>query len=142
PVLSGGKVKPGEAVRLVATGIISVFGATGFVNFVIKNSAGQEVFRRNSIYGVNGTAFIDTVAPMEVGRYTFTADAQSFPVLGITHPAGIEFVVDPNAPEPPDQPPGWFNFFKNPGNIKMLVLIGAGVIGLVAVAGTVQSLRK
>lgn len=133
-------VKPGEAVRYSASGL-----ETG-VTFQVFDSNDVKVFEKNTSMNLVGNGWVDTVAPMTPGFYLLRAKSRDVFLGGFpspfTHNAELTFEVNKDAPEPPGPSPGRFNFPNFFGDIKPLVYIGVGVIGLIAVANIVTSLRK
>ena len=133
PVL--GKVKPNEAVRYRSDGgnlpfdtvTFRVLDAAGFLTF-------EFVANLNSLL----SGWVDTVAPSIPGPYFLTAEVRTFPFLTITHFADTQFIVDPEAPDPPAPPPK-----DNPlGDIKGIIVAVAVLAGIILIVPRILPTRK
>lgn len=134
PILNGGMVKPGEAIRLTA-GNMNTFG--GDAEFVITDSNGQEVFRDTAARQLFGsTAWIDTVAPMIEGNYTLHV-AQS--VMFHVDRSTLDFVVSNAAPNPPSEPPSSTSWL---GDVKWIALAVVAAIVVSQVGKLIPEKKK
>lgn len=131
-------VQPGEAIRYSASGLESS------VTFQVFNASGMKVFEKNANKNFVGNAWVDTVAPITPGFYLLRAKARNLFLGGFlslfTHDAELTFEVSKDAPKPPSGPPGFH--FPDFDDVKTLAYIGAGIVGLVAVASVVTNLSK
>ena len=115
-----GAVRPGEAIRIVASGLKSN------TTFRIFNSGGNLAFGpAPAVASVGGTAFLDIAAPRAIGGYELTADDKAFFLIPVRHDDAFAFEVASNAPDPIAPPPktGPFGEIKD---IAKLVLFGIG----------------
>lgn len=116
----GGSVRPGEAIRIIATGLKSN------TTFRIFNSGGNLVHGpAPALATIGGSAWLDIAAPRAMGAYELIADDKLFFLVPIRHDDAFPFQVSSSAPDPIAPPPktGPFGEIKD---IAKLVLFGIG----------------
>ncbi len=130
---TGGMVKPGEAIRLLVSGVKSQIIQTP--EFIVQDADGNEILRQNAGATLSGDAWLDWQAPLAEGTYTFIVNYQSYPFLPFTSQVRTTMVVSSAAPEPPAAPPS--NTWGRIENIVKWVAIGGAVVGVVYIGGKV-----
>jgi len=131
PIGVNDAVRPGEAIRLSATGVGSQsFNEPDFI--ITRNS--EVVFRQKAAANLGGVAFLDIASPGVEGSYVLTVHAQSVPFFPKTHTETLAFRVSARAPAPISAPPQG-GFFQGLGQIKNFLVIGVVaivVVGLIS----------
>lgn len=130
------EVKPGEPVRYQITG--SVWLRAGRIH-VESNLTGVTVFGPvGVIMNLAGNGSVETVAPLDINSYTLFGD-EDLPFRPDNH-AQTFFVVTPNAPDPPEPPLPDKN--ETLEGIKGILIAGAVVVGLIAVAPAIKRVSE
>ena len=122
PIVSGGAVRPREAVRYSASGIRNQ--SVHAPEFEVQDAVGVTVFDFITGATLGGDAWVDTVAPAAEGPYVLIVHAQSLPFLPFTHAVRVNFQVSVNAPPPPAPPPSTVNTL-----VKAAVVVTGVVVG-------------
>lgn len=140
PIPNGGKVKPGELIRLSVTGIPSLVDPT--VRFTVVGAQGKVFSTEKNPAPFSSQVVVDWAAPMELGGYVVTASLSSTPLPFPRHDQVTTFEVSESAGEPavPPENPGLGGFHL--GDIKTLALIALGIVALMSVSSVTRTLRS
>ncbi|MDP2661732.1 MAG: hypothetical protein Q8R28_13475 [Dehalococcoidia bacterium] len=132
PLAEGGKVKPGELIRLSVQHIGSLIDPT--VHFIVTGPEGVVLDQAKSPALTSSQVSLDFTVPPAFGVYTAEAWLHSFPLLPLQHVVRRTFEVSTSAPAPIAPPGGGFNI----GDIKPILFAVLGIVAIGAVSNVIR----